>query len=80
MQEELSKSKTEFVLKNIRDKFRPVTIRDLKAGRGKWDDYYFNVEDSKERNLSSDSMIDKITSLYGFVIKTNFDLRRHKVI
>ena len=39
-------------------------IRDLKASRGKWDDDDFNVENSKEIDLLTDTIIDKIVSSY----------------
>ena len=48
MQEELNSTKSEATRKKIREKYRPITIRDLKAGRGKWDDDEFNVDNDKE--------------------------------
>ena len=73
MEDEIKKGKDKSAVKNIREKFRPFTLRDLKAGRGNWNDDDFYVDDSKEINLLPDAMIDKIVSLYGFVIKSNKD-------
>ena len=42
MQEEISKAKGEIARKNIRDKYKPFTLRDLKAGRGKWNITRYN--------------------------------------
>ena len=42
MQEEISKARGEIARKNIRDKYKPFTLRDLKAGRGKWNITRYN--------------------------------------
>ena len=70
MNTELAKCKSKIEEKNIREKYRGKTKRDLKNDRNNWGSEETIVT---EINLLSDSMIDKITSLYGLVIKNNQD-------
>ena len=67
---ELGRCKTEAQKKTVREQYRPSMLRDLKKGR----DFLGDSEDvgdlSNEINLPHDNIIDKITSLYGFVVKS----------
>ena len=69
LQHELSKCKTESQKKKVRELYRPSTLRDLKKGRDNWDDVDDFIDVSNEINLLPDNIIDRITSLYGFVVK-----------
>ena len=70
LQHELGQCKTEAQKKTVRKQYHPSTLRDLKMGEivgGGSED----VGDlSNEINLLPDNIIDKITSLYRFVVKS----------
>ena len=68
MANELSKDK-----KAIRQFYKPITFRDSKLSRNKWDGSD-DMEICSEIELLSDAMIDKIVSLYGYTIKSNSHL------
>ena len=70
LQHELSQCKTEAQKKSVRELYRPSTLRDLKKGRDSWGDNEDLSNISNEINLLPDNIIDKITSLYGFVVKS----------
>ena len=70
LQHELSKCKTEAQNKKVRELYRPSTLRDLKKGRENWGDEDEIIDVSSEINLLPDNIIDRITSLYGFVVKS----------
>ena len=70
LQHELGQCKTEAQKKTVRDQYRPSTLRDLKIGRDNWGDSEEIVDISEEINLLPDNIIDKVTSLYGFVVKS----------
>ena len=72
MQHELAVAKNDVEKKDIRKKYRPFMFCDYKLGRDSWDDPEFDYC-SPQIELLSDSMIDKITSLYGYTIKANTD-------
>ena len=72
MQHELALAKNEVEKKAIRKDYRPFMFRDSKLGRDSWDNPKFDYF-SPQFELLSDSMIDKITSLYGYAIKANTD-------
>ena len=57
--------------KKIREIYRHKTQRDLKHDREEWNSPF--ADSVSEINLLSDILIDKITSLYGLVIKNNLD-------
>ena len=65
----MGQCKTEAQKKTVRDLYRPSTLRDLKKGRDNWVDSEELVDISNEINLLPDNIIDKTTSLYGFVVK-----------
>ena len=67
----LSKCKNKGEEKKVRDIYKSKTRRDLKHDRDIWGS---DITETCEINLISDAMIDKITSLYGLVIKNNQDL------
>ena len=68
LQHELGQCKTEAEKKTVREQYRPSTLRELKKGRDSWGDSE-DVDISNEINLLPDNIIDKIASLYGFVVK-----------
>ena len=70
LQHELGQCKTEAQKKTVREQYRPSTLRDLKKWRDSWGDSEDVGDLSNEINLLPDSIIDKITSLYGFVVKS----------
>ena len=70
MQHEVSMAKSDKQKREIKERYRPSTLRDLKKYRGKWYDDEHEL-DSKQINLLPDTMIDKIASLYGRVIQSN---------
>ena len=65
----LAKCKTDSKRKTIKDKYKSKTQRNLKHDQDVWNCDAVIIE----INLLSDGMIDKITSLYGLVIKDNRD-------
>ena len=65
----LAQCKTKNEEQKIRENYRRKTKRDLKHDREAWG----SVQTISEINLLSDGMIDKITSLYGLVIKNSHD-------
>ena len=71
MQHEVSMAKFDKQKRDITERSRSSTLRDLKKHRGKWQDDDEHDLDSKQINLLPDRMIDKITALYGRVIKSN---------
>ena len=73
MQAELVRSKSDPEKKEIRDKYRPVTLRDLKGSRDKWGDEEIKSCENNKIHLLPNSLIDRITSLYGLVIKSHED-------
>ena len=71
LKDHLSKCKNKGEEKKVRDIYKSKTRRDLKHDRDIWGS---DITETCEINLISDAMIDKITSLYGLVIKNNQDL------
>ena len=72
MQHELAVAKNEVEKKAIRKKYRPFMFRDCKLERNSWDDPEYDYC-SPQIELLSDSIMDKITSLYGYTIKAITD-------
>ena len=72
MQHELAVAKNDVEKKAIRKKYTPFMFRDSKLGSDCRDDPEFDYC-TPQIELLSDSMIDKITSLYGYTIKANID-------
>ena len=66
----MGQCKTEEQKKSIREVYQPSTLSDLKNWRDTWGDNEDLLDISNEINLLPDNMIDKITSLYGFVVKS----------
>ena len=67
---ELAKAKMEKDKKLIPQAYKSITFGDSKLVRNKWD-YSDHLESCSEIELFSDTIIDKIFSLFGSTIKSN---------